>query len=307
MKLFKNKPCLYFSTEYFLGLCEKGPRSSFDCNKYRKIRNKLLNEKIVKPSHILEPKPATWDDFRLVHSKKYVEKLKDPMFLAKILFLDYVNPFDTDIIDFFKFVTGGTIQAFLTAYEEKTVCFNLGGGFHHAKRDKGEGFCPVNDVAVGIVKLFKKHGEKRVLIVDLDYHHGNGTAKIFEKNENIFTFSIHRDNWDNVSKKNNMDILLPDGTEDAEYLLQLRLYLPSVFDNFKPEFVVYIAGADVHKDDTFGTFNLSTKGVLERDKFVYNLSKHYGLPMGVVAGGGYGQHSWELYYNFIKWVIKERL
>ena len=305
MKLFKNnKPCLYFSTEYFLGLCEKGPRSSFDCNKYRKIRDKLLEEKIVRPSHISEPKPATRSDFRLVHSKEYIEKLKDPMFLAKILFLDYANPFDTDIIEFFKYVTGGTVQTFLTAFEKKTVCFNLGGGYHHAKRDKGEGFCPVNDVAVGIVKLFKKYGEKRVLIVDLDYHHGNGTATIFENNENVFTFSIHRDNWDTVNKKNNMDILLPDGTEDREYLLQLKLYLPDVMDKFNPEFVVYIAGSDIHKDDSFGTFNISTKGVLERDKFVYNLAKQHELPMGVVAGGGYGEQSWKLYYNFIKWVIK---
>ncbi len=304
MKLFKSKPCLYFSSEYFLGLCEKGPRSSFDCNKYRKIRDKLIEDKVVKPSHITEPEPATWDDFRLVHSKNYVEKLKDPIYLANILFLDYVNPFDTDLIDFFKYVSGGTILAFLTAYEKKTVCFNLGGGFHHAKRDKGEGFCPVNDVAIGIMKLFKKHGRKRVLIVDLDYHHGNGTATIFEKDEDVFTFSIHRDNWDSINKQNNMDILLPDGVGDEEYLLQLRLYLPPVFERFNPQFVVYIAGADVHKEDTFGTFNLSTKGVLERDKFVYKFVKLYNLPMGVVAGGGYGKNSWQLYYNFIKWVIK---
>ncbi|BBB33074.1 conserved hypothetical protein [Thermotomaculum hydrothermale] len=304
MRLFKPKPCLYFSTEYFLGLCEKGPRSSFDCNKYRKIRDKLLEEKIVKPSYIKEPEPATWDDFRLVHSKNYVEKLKDPMFLAKILFLDYANPFDTDIIDFFKYVTGGTIQTFFSAYQDKTVCFNLGGGYHHAKKDKGEGFCPVNDVAIAIVKLFKKYGEMKVLVIDLDYHHGNGTATIFEKNENVFTFSIHRDNWDTINKKNNMDILLPDGTEDSEYLLQLKYYLPEVFDKFNPDFVVYIAGSDIHIDDSFGTFNISTEGVLERDKFVYNFVKQQNLPMGVVAGGGYGKDSWKLYYNFIKWVYK---
>ena len=303
MKLFKNKPCLYFSTEYFLGLCEKGPRSSFDCNKYRKIRDKLLEEKIVKPSQISEPRPASWDDFRLVHSKGYIEKLKDPMFLAKILFLDYVNPFDTDIIDFFKFVTGGTIQAFLTAYERKSVCFNLGGGYHHGKKDKGEGFCPVNDVAIGIARFFNNFGKKRVLIVDLDYHHGNGTAKIFENDEDVFTFSIHRDNWDDIDKENNMDILLPDGTEDNEYLLQLKLYLPDVVDRFKPELMIYIAGSDVHIGDTFGTFNISTEGVLKRDMFVYNLAKHCGIPMGIVAGGGYGKESWKLYYNFIKQVL----
>ena len=304
MRFFKPKPCVFFSTEYFLGLCEKGPRSSFDCNKYRKIRDELLNKKILKPKDIIEPKPADWSDFLLVHDKTYVEKLKDPMFLAEILFLDYANPFDTDIIDFFKYVTGGTIETFSKAYGEKRICFNLGGGFHHAKKDKGEGFCPVNDVAVGIVKLFKKFGKIKVLVVDLDYHHGNGTAKIFEDNEDVFTFSIHRDNWDEINKKNNMDILLPDGTGDEEYLTQLRLYLPHVLSSFSPDFIVYIAGADIHKDDTFGTFNVSTEGVLERDKFVYNIAKKSKIPMGVVAGGGYGKNSWKLYFNFIKWVVK---
>ncbi len=304
MRFFKSKPCLFFSTEYFLGLCEKGPRSSFDCNKYRKIRDRLLEESIVKPSHIVEPEPASWDDFLLVHTKDYVERLKDPMFLAKILFLDYVNPFDTDIIEFFKYVTGGTIKCFNEAFKKNTVCFNLGGGFHHAKRDRGEGFCPVNDVAIGVVKLFKQYGKMKVLIVDLDYHHGNGTAKIFEKDEDVFTFSIHRDNWDNINKKNNMDILLPDRVGDNEYLLQLSLYLPDVVERFEPEFVVYIAGDDVHKNDTFGTFNLSTDGVLKRDKFVFQTTRDRGLPLGVVAGGGYGPDSWTLYYNFIKWVYK---
>jgi len=304
MRFLKNKKCLYFSTEYFLGLCEKGPRSSFDCNKYRKIRDTLLNEKIIKPSVVKEPKPVDWNDFLLVHDAKYVSKLKDPMFLAEILFLDYANPFDTDIIEFFKYVTGGTVMTFLTAFEKKTICFNLGGGFHHAKRDKGEGFCPVNDVAVGIAKLFKKHGKKRVLVVDLDYHHGNGTAKIFEKEESVFTFSIHRDNWDEINKKNNMDILMPDGTKDEEYLTQLRLYLPHVFSLFNPEFIVYIAGDDVYCGDSFGTFDISEKGVLERDKFVYNLAKKSKTPMGIVAGGGYGKDSWKLYYNFIKWAFK---
>ncbi len=300
----KAKFCVYYSIEYFLGLCEKGPRSSFDCNKYRKIRDALLNGKILKHSQFIEPKPATWDDFLLVHDRNYVEKIKDPMVLAKILFLDYVNPFDTDIIDFFKYVTGGTIMAVETAFGENGCCFNLGGGFHHAKRDKAEGFCPVNDIAVAIAKLFKKHGKKRVLIVDLDYHHGNGTAKIFEKEESVFTFSVHRDNWDEINKKNNMDIHLPDGTEDREYLLQLKLYLPNVIERFKPELVVYVAGADIHEKDSFGTFKVSTKGVLERDIFVYRQVREKDIPLAVVAGGGYGQESWKLYYNFIKWVAK---
>ncbi|MCK5878761.1 MAG: histone deacetylase [Holophagae bacterium] len=304
MLFFRPKGYVVYSYEYFLGLCEKGPRSTFDCAKFRKIRTALLKEKIIRPKEILEPEPACWDDFLMVHDREYVEKLKDPNTLAKILFLDYVSPFDTDIIEFFMWVTGGTILALEVAFEKKVPVFNLGGGYHHGKPAKGEGFCPINDVAIGIRKFRETHGERRILVVDLDYHHGNGTAMIFQDDNTCFTYSLHRDTWDEVESTTNLDVKLPDHCDDATYLEELKHTLPDVMDDFQPELMVYVAGADPHYKDTLGTFDITDKGMLERDKFVLSSAKERSCPLAVLAGGGYGQESWKLYYRFIKYVMR---
>lgn len=304
MNFFKPDLLLFYSIEYFLGLCEKGPRNSFDCQKYKKIKEKLLIDKIAKPKNFIEPTQASWDDLTLVHDKKYLQALKNPINLAKILFLDYVSPFDCDIMEFFMWVTGGTIQAIETAFTEKITCFNLGGGYHHAKRNKGEGFCPVNDVAVAIKKLWINHGMKKIFIVDLDYHHGNGTATIFNNEPHVFSFSIHRDNWDDVNPQYNKNILLPDHTDDETYLKVLKNELPKQLEHQSPDMIVYIAGGDPFIDDSLGTFDITAHGMLERDIFVYETIKNLSLPIAIVGGGGYGINSWELYFNFIAYVSK---
>jgi acetoin utilization deacetylase AcuC-like enzyme len=304
MLFFQPKAYVVYSYEYFLGLCEKGPRSTFDCAKFRKIRTALLKENIIRSKEILEPEPAGWEDFSLVHDSKYVEKLRDPQTLGKILFLDYVSPFDTDIIEFFMWVTGGTILSLKTAYEKRVPVFNLGGGFHHAKPDKGEGFCPVNDTAIGIRKFKQVHENKRILVVDLDFHQGNGTALIFEKDDTCFTYSIHRDTWDKVESTTNMDIELPDHSDDATYLEALRSTLPGVLDEFRPELIVYLAGGDPHYADKLGTFELTDNGMLERDLYVMSQARDRDCPVAILAGGGYGQESWKLYYRFIKCVMR---
>jgi len=304
MLFFQPKAYVVYSYEYFLGLCEKGPQSSFDCAKFRKIRTALLKDKIVHPKEILEPEPASWEDFSLVHDATYLEKLRDPQFLGKILFLDYVSPFDTDIIEFFMWVTGGSILSLKTAYERRVPVFNLGGGFHHAKQAKGEGFCPVNDVAVAIRKFKGLHGDKRILVVDLDYHQGNGTALIFEEDDTCFTYSIHRDTWDKVESNTNLDIELPDHSDDATYLEALRSTLPGVIDDFCPELIVYLAGGDPHYADKLGTFELTDNGMLQRDLYVMSQSRDRDCPVAILAGGGYGQESWKLYYRFIKCVMR---
>lgn len=304
MNFFKQNFLIYYSIEYFLGLCEKGPRNSFDCHKYKKVKEKLLLEKIIKPKNIIEPKPAGWEDFKLVHDSKYLETLKNPINLAKILFLDYVSPFDSDIMEFFMWVTGGTIQSVETSFQNNITCFNMGGGYHHGKRDKGEGFCPINDIAIAIKKLWQKYGKRKIFIVDLDYHHGNGTATIFNNEPNVFSFSIHRDNWDDVNPNYNKNILLPDKTDDKTYLNALESNLKYYLEKENPELVIYVAGGDPFLEDTLGTFSITEKGMLDRDIFVYNTVRELKLPLAVVGGGGYGLTSWKLYYNFITYVAK---
>lgn len=304
MKLFQPKVQIVYSYEYFLGLCEKGARATFDCRKFRKIRNALLKQRIIRKRHIIEAYPVSWEDLKLVHDEAYLESLRNPENLAKLLFLDYVNPFDSDILEFFLWVTGGTIRTVHSAFETGIPTFNLGGGFHHAKPARGEGFCPVNDVAVAIRLFLRNNGPKRVMVVDLDYHQGNGTALIFETHPDVFTYSIHRDRWDEIRGPANLDVELPDGADDSVYLKRLSDTLPSTMDQFEPDLVVYVAGADPFERDTLGTFELTENGMLERDRFVSEVCAARDLPLAVVAGGGYGPESWRLYFNYIRWAVK---
>jgi len=288
-----------YSYEYYVGLAAKGPRAAFDTGKFRKIRNALLTTGTLKPRHVLEPTPVGWEDFRLAHDADYLETLKDPRTLNQILFLDDMSPFENDVLQFFMVVTGGSILAVEQALTRRVPVFNLGGGYHHAKRDRGEGFCPVNDVAVAVRRVQQAKPGIRILIVDLDYHQGNGTATIFADDDTVFTYSIHHETWDVVNSRTNMDIELPDDTGDEDYLDTLNRSLPPVLAEFQPDLVIYIAGTDVHRDDPLGTFAITDAGVLDRDLTVWRMVKERGLPLAVVAGGGYGPGSWRLYYRFI--------
>ncbi len=304
MKFFQPKVHVVYAYEYFLGLCEKGPRATFDCKKFQKIRNALLKQGIMRKRHILEAYPVAWDDLKLVHDSEYLESLRNPEVLARLLFLDYVNPFDTDILEFFLWVTGGTIRTLHAAYETGIPTFNLGGGFHHAKPAKGEGFCPVNDVAVAARVFQRNYESRRLLIVDLDYHQGNGTALIFEDDDSVFTYSMHRDTWDKIKGSANLDVELTDGIGDEGYLENLAETLPPVLESFRPDLVIYLAGADPFVRDTLGTFELTEQGILNRDRFVSEQCFKRDLPLAVVAGGGYGPESWKLYFNYIRWAVK---
>ena len=205
----------------------------------------------------------------------------------------------------FLFMVGGTIMATQFALENNKTGFNLGGGYHHAHPDRGEGFCLINDVGVAIEKFIGEKKIKKVLVVDLDYHQGNGILLFYRNNPNIFTFSMHAENWDNVDKENNNDIELPSHIDDQGYLKVLKRNLPKVLEKFKPDLSIYLAGSDPYVGDELGDFDISEKGMLERDIFVYQQIRLNNIPLVVLAAGGYGLESWKIYYNFIKWVIKQ--
>jgi acetoin utilization deacetylase AcuC-like enzyme len=157
---------------------------------------------------------------------------------------------------------------------------------------------------IAIEKFIKEKKIKRVLVVDLDYHQGNGILLFYRKNPDIFTFSMHSENWESVEKENNIDIELSSHITDNEYLTELKNNLPKVLEKFRPDLTIYLAGSDPFIEDELGDFDISEEGMLERDIFVYQLIKSYKIPLVVLAAGGYGVDSWKIYYNFIKWVIK---
>ena len=182
----------------------------------------------------------------------------------------------------------GTIEAALWALRTAEVGFNIAGGTHHAFSDRGEGFCMLNDQAVAAAYLLAHTTVKKVLIIDLDVHQGNGTAEIFRHDPRVFTFSMHAEgNYPFVKEQSDRDIALPTGTTDAAYLSILTSVLPEIITAHQPDFVFYQSGVDVLSSDKLGKLSLSVQGCADRDRFVFNLCRQYHLPVQCSMGGGY--------------------
>jgi acetoin utilization deacetylase AcuC-like enzyme len=279
---------------------------TFDVMKFKKIRDQLLQGRLVRRKHILAAELLSEEDMLLVHQKEYIYSLRSPVTVGQALALDYVNPWDNYIMEYFRYVCGGTLLAVEYALDYNTTVFNLGGGYHHAHPDRAEGFCLINDVAVAIEKMRKMKKVQNVLVVDLDYHQGNGTTLFYRDDPGVFTFSMHSLNWATVESATNIDIELPSHVEDEQYLTILKENLPGVFEVFHPDLVIYLAGSDPFVLDSLGDFNISEEGMLKRDMFVHQQVREREIPLAVVAAGGYGPESWKVYYNFIKTANKER-
>jgi acetoin utilization deacetylase AcuC-like enzyme len=221
-----------------------------------------------------------------VHTRPYLDKLKKAT-LSPQEILTLELPYSAALVEASRICVGGTILTAKTALEEG-ACVHLGGGFHHAFADHGEGFCLLNDVACAAKSCLKQGGIRKVLILDCDLHQGNGTAQIFQDCRDVFTFSIHQENnYPAFKPPGDLDIGLDDGTADQEYLTALKENLPRIFERFKPELVFYIAGADPYQLDQLGGLFLSLAGLSRRDELVLTLVKENGAALAVVFGGGY--------------------
>lgn len=280
-------------------------RHAIDTRRADRIVRQLEEARLLAPSGILAPEPASRADLLLVHPAGFLDEITRPEALARLLFVPADRVLGAgDQLRPFLLQTGGTILAVERALAEHVPVFNLGGGFHHAQRDRADGFCPVNDIAVGIERARQRGLVRRVLVVDLDFHHGNGTALIFSDDEEVFTFSVHAQSWTRIEgKTHNLDIELPPGTADGRYLAVVRHALEEVLATFEAELAIYVAGADPHREDEFGDFALSDDGMLERDLLVLRMLREADVPAAVVLGGGYGPLSWTLHYNFVHSVL----
>jgi acetoin utilization deacetylase AcuC-like enzyme len=186
--------------------------------------------------------------------------------------------------------TGGTILAARLALEDG-IGFHIGGGWHHAYADHGEGFCAINDIAVAIRRMQKDGRIERAMVVDADAHHGNGTAAIFENDPSVFTLSIHQfANYPHVKPPSKLDIHLEDGVGDDEYLRRLTQGCHEALEHFSPDLVIYVAGADPYRDDQLGGLNLTFGGLMARDQFVFGLMREKSIPVAVTLAGGYARH-----------------
>ncbi|MBZ5578028.1 MAG: histone deacetylase [Acidobacteriia bacterium] len=261
----------------------------FPSQKYRLLRERLLHTKFATEQDFVEPEPATDEDILRVHDPVWVDKLKHgTLSYHEILKLEI--PYSRQTMDAFWTAAGGTILAARMALDSG-LGFNLGGGFHHAFAGHGEGFCAINDIAVAVRRLQKDAAIRRAMVVDADVHHGNGTAAIFAGDSSVFTLSIHQaNNYPTEKPLSSMDIHLPDGTGDQEYLERLQNGLAAALTMFRPELLVYVAGADPYCEDQLGGLSVTFQGLMERDRLVLGRAVRGKIPVAVVLAGGYAEN-----------------
>jgi acetoin utilization deacetylase AcuC-like enzyme len=273
----------------------------FPTRKYQLVRDRVASLPGAGDAVLfVEPEPATWDELALVHTQEYLGNLRSGTLSASDL-AQLELPWSEEMVEGFRVMAGGTIQAALLACAIRRragrqvrssgtgMAVHIGGGLHHAFPNHGEGFCPLNDVAVA-VRVLQQRGVDRAAIVDLDVHHGNGTAFIFESDPRVFTFSMHQQhNYPMWKPRGSLDIGLPDGVHDETYLDELTKALPLVMAS-KPQCVFYLAGADPYEGDQLGGLRLTREGLRERDRMVFEAVRASNIPIVVVLAGGYARN-----------------
>lgn len=303
---------LVYSEKYFLPIGEH----IFRADKYRMVRESLLEHHLADEGDFLTPQAASEDNVRLVHSLHYVSKLMEGALSAREE-LEMEIPYSPQVVQAFMLHTGGSILAAEQALRDG-VCINLGGGFHHAFPEHGEGFCMINDFAVAIRVMQKRKLIGRAMTVDCDVHQGNGTAYIFGDaafkpnrlpswaaatlgvpagttmtegpRRDVFTISLHQENnYPFVKPPSSIDVNLPDGCGDLEYLAWLDNALSSGLRQFEPELICYVAGADPYREDQLGGLNLTIEGLKRRDELLFRAARAHDIPVMVTYAGGYAQ------------------
>jgi acetoin utilization deacetylase AcuC-like enzyme len=293
---------VFYTPRYYADI---GDTHIFPIRKFELVRDRLLADGTLFPDELIEPAPARIEDVRLVHTEDYVSRLCSGQLTSKEV-RRLGLPWSESLVRRSFYAVGGTISAALCALEDG-FSSNLAGGTHHSFPDRGEGFCVLNDVAVAIRTLRSCRLIHRAAIVDCDVHQGNGTATIFADDADTFTFSVHgANNYPLFKARSTLDIELPDGTTDAEYLHTLACALPDVF-KWNPDIVFYLAGADPYADDKLGRLSLSLEGLRQRDYCVLSECYKREVPVATVMSGGYAKDindTVEIHCNTIR-VVKE--
>lgn len=258
----------------------------FPTQKYRLVRDLLLTGNTVGPEDFVEADAVPHDRLARVHTADYLRKIREDDFSPAERYLLEV-PFTRELERASVACCGGTLLAGRLALRDG-VAVHLGGGFHHAFADHGEGFCLLNDVAVAAKALLEEGVVERILVVDLDVHQGNGTADIFRGDGRVFTFSMHQQNNYPLDKaESDLDVGLPDGTGDASYLALLETHLASIVARQRPELAFYLAGADPFREDQLGGLSLTMEGLRARDAHVLTSLREAGCAVAVTLAGGY--------------------
>lgn len=307
---------LVYSDDYYLPI----GAHVFPAEKYRMIQRRLLADNVAEPHDFVAPSPASDEDILLVHTPEYVTKLKTGT-LTPYEEMQLEVPYSPELVNAFWLAAGGSTLACRLALQDG-LAVNIGGGFHHAFPDHGEGFCVINDVAVGIKRMHRDGKLRRAMTVDCDVHDGNGTAAVFPPKSRagqplpssagiqhdlrgvhaqlrdssageleVFTISLHQaNNYPAHKPPSSIDVNLPDGTDDAQYLGWLDQALSSALRQFEPELLCYIAGADPYAEDQLGGLGLTIDGLKKRDEMVLRVARSRKIPVMITFAGGYAVH-----------------
>lgn len=265
------------------------PTHPFPMPKYRLVRDRLLAEGSITQWHLHEPPLAAAEDILLVHTPYYWQRCaRGELTAAEVRRIGF--PWSEGLVRRARAAVQGTLIAARNALRAG-LASNLAGGTHHAYPDHGEGYCLLNDIAIATRVLQRDGLARRIAVIDCDVHQGNGTAAIFRDAPDVFTFSIHGErNFPLRKETSKLDVALPNGIGDEEYLKILREYLPAILREFRPELVFYQAGVDPFEHDRLGKLKLTLSGLKRRDEFVMGACRASDIPVVTVMGGGYAKN-----------------
>jgi acetoin utilization deacetylase AcuC-like enzyme len=305
---------LIYSEDYFLPI----GAHVFPAEKYKGVHDRLLTLEVTEAADFVAPRAATDEDVLLVHTPQYVQKLKTGSLSAREeleMEMEMELPYSPELVRAFWMAAGGSMLAADYALNDG-VAVNIGGGFHHAFPNHGEGFCMINDVAIAIRRMQRDKKIRTAMTVDCDVHQGNGTAAIFSGSaeagdhisrppavvashvdmarrreaSDVFTISLHQqNNYPAFKPPSSLDVNLPDGMGDDEYLACLGKAMSMGLSKLKPDLICYVAGADPYRDDQLGGLALTIEGLKERDAVVFRRAKAEGIPVMVTFAGGYAR------------------
>ncbi len=267
---------------------ELPPKHRFPMEKYELLPEQLLYEGTVSEANFFHPPALDEATILLTHEKTYWDNLKT-LNLSRKEIRAIGFPLSENLVQRGRHISNGTVQCALFS-RQHGVSLNIAGGTHHSFSYKGEGFCLLNDIAIAANYLLQQNIAKKILVIDLDVHQGNGTAQIFRHEPRVFTFSMHGEkNYPVRKETSDLDIGLPDKTEDEAYLKVLKQSLPPLFDQVQPDQVFYLSGVDVLATDKLGRLGMSIEGCRRRDAFVLENCKRHQVPVAVSMGGGYSE------------------
>ena len=305
----RPRVAVVYSKKYEINMGGLEKTHAFDIHKYEKIRKQLVADGLIAERDCFVPKELSREEILLVHTPAFLDNLKHSAKVAEyieapVARLVPARMLDAGMLRAFRHASGGTILGARLALEHG-IAVNIGGGYHHAKPDKGEGFCIYADMPIAIRLLQKEKRIARALVVDLDVHQGNGTAVCLQGEPSVFTFSVHQGNIYPIPKeKSDLDIELRAGMDDDAYMKVLRGALPGVIDRARPDLVFLQAGCDVLKGDPLADLAMTKDGIVARDAYVIDTCVKRKLPVVMVLGGGYSKEAWSVQHASIAGLLR---